>query len=143
MQDSSGVVKLSEPITMWKVVAQRRRDGRGMEFRTRAILELQVPAGAYMHWSLDKCRCSKAFVVAAYKWEDLDFMHGMHIKCKGNHDFNEYFSIWVYRQGTSPFYYKVNDAVSCDDFDFDDCQCSRGIHCFRTKQEAIEYGKTF
>jgi hypothetical protein len=67
-----------------------------------------------------KCRCSKAEVISITKGDE-SYSDGI----------SNYFNGFIYR---------VGETVSVDDFDTNRWnECSRGIHFFITKQEAIDY----
>lgn len=70
-----------------------------------------------------KCRCSAAKVLAI---EDVYGNFHTHDYASSHYD--------------SDFIYKVGEIVSVDDFDDDRREeCSRGIHFFITRQEAVDY----
>lgn len=90
----------------------------------RVIVELKVPASALRSSACSrKCRVSKAKVVSITSLDGKK-------KYKQN----------AYSMHSSSFVYKVGDTVEVKNFDKDRWhECSAGIHCFMTRNEAVNY----
>lgn len=88
------------------------------------IVKLEIPASAKRSSAtLRKCRCDKAKVREIY---NFDGVVAKERKCYSSYD--------------NSFIYKVGKTVKVDDFDEDRWnECSRGIHFFMNRQEAIDY----
>ena len=99
----------------WK---QARVEGRYV------IVKLEIPASAKRSSATSrKCRCSEAKVLEIY---NLDGAVAKERKCYAHYD--------------NSFIYEIGKTVKADDFDEDRWnECSRGIHFFMNRQEAIEY----
>lgn len=90
----------------------------------RVIVELKVPASALRSSACSrKCRVSKAKVVSI---TSLD----------GKKKYTQN----AYSMYASDFVYKVGKTVEVKNFDKDRWnECSTGIHCFMTREEAVNY----
>jgi len=90
----------------------------------RVIVELKVPASALRSSaSSRKCRVSKAKVVSITSLDGKK-----HYKCN------------AYSMHSSSFVYKIGDIVEVKNFDKNRWnECAPGIHCFITRQEAVNY----
>ena len=88
------------------------------------IVKLEIPASAKRSSATSrKCRCDKAKVLEIY---NFDGTVAKERKCYSHYD--------------NSFIYEVGKAVKVDDFDEDRWkECSRGIHFFMSRQEAIDY----
>ena len=92
--------------------------------RSCVIVKLKIPASAKRSSATSrKCRCDKAKVLEIY---NLDGAVSEERKCYSSYD--------------NSFIYKVGKIVKIDDFDeYRWNECSRGIHFFMSRQEAIDY----
>ena len=90
----------------------------------KVIVKLEIPASAKRSSATSrKCRCDKAKVREIY---NLDGAVAKERKCYSRYD--------------NSFIYEVGKTVKADDFDEDRwSECSRGIHFFINRQEAIDY----
>lgn len=88
------------------------------------IVKLEIPASAKRSSATTrKCRCDKAKVLEIY---NFDRTVAEERKCYSHYD--------------NSFIYEVGKIVKVDDFDEDRWnECSRGIHFFMSRQEAIDY----
>ena len=89
-----------------------------------AVLEIPADAKRLSGAGVRKCRCNKAKVL---RFEDVN----------GNvlDDVKEGYSIW-----DGLFFYHVGEYVTEENFDEDRLEtCSKGIHFFMNRQEAVEY----
>lgn len=96
------------------------------DYKSQAILTLEVPADAKRVGGLTdrKCRVSAARVVDGQDISGAVISETAILR-----------SIF-----SDSFIYKVGDVVRVNDFDPDPTQvCSRGIHCFITREEAEDY----
>ena len=102
-------------------------EGEFIAFKKAAnglIVKLQIPASAKRSSSTTrKCRCNKAIVLS------IEYVNGTQYKDESVcsvHDKN--------------FVYTVGQEVSVPDYDDDRWnECSRGIHFFITREEAVRY----
>ena len=92
--------------------------------RSYVIVKLEIPASAKRSSATSrKCRCDKAKVLEIY---NFDGTVAKERKCYSHYD--------------NSFIYEVGKTVKIDDFDEDRWnECSRGIHFFINRQEAIDY----
>ena len=92
--------------------------------RSYVIVKLEIPASAKRSSATSrKCRCDKAKVLEIY---NFDGTVAKERKCYSRYD--------------NSFIYEVGKIVKVDDFDEDRWnECSRGIHFFMNRQEAIDY----
>lgn len=92
--------------------------------RSYVIVKLEIPASAKRSSATSrKCRCDKAKVLEIY---NFDGTVAKERECYSHRD--------------NSFIYKVGKTVKVDDFDEDRWnECSRGIHFFMSRQEAIDY----
>lgn len=90
----------------------------------RVIIELKVPASALRSSACSrKCRVSKAKVVSITSL-----------------DGTKKYSQNAYSMHSSNFVYKVGQTVEVKNFDKNRWnECSTGIHCFMTREEAVNY----
>lgn len=88
------------------------------------IVKLKIPASAKRSSATSrKCRCDKAKVLEIY---NFDGTVAKERKCYAHYD--------------NSFIYEIGKIVKADDFDEDRWnECSRGIHFFMNRQEAIDY----
>ena len=88
------------------------------------IVKLEIPASAKRSSATSrKCRCDKAKVLEIY---NFDGTVAKERKCYAHYD--------------NSFIYEVGKTAKVDDFDEDRWnECSRGIHFFMSRQEAIDY----
>ena len=88
------------------------------------IVKLEIPASAKRSSATSrKCRCDKAKVLEIY---NFDGAVAKERKCYAHYD--------------NSFIYEVGKTAKVDDFDEDRWnECSRGIHFFMNRQEAIDY----
>ena len=88
------------------------------------IVKLEIPASAKRSSATSrKCRCDKAKVLEIY---NFDGTVAEERECYASYD--------------NSFIYEVGKTVKVDDFDEDRWnECSRGIHFFMNRQEAIDY----
>ena len=88
------------------------------------IVKLEIPASAKRSSATSrKCRCDKAKVREIY---NFDGVVAKERECYSSYD--------------NSFIYEVGKTVKVDDFDEDRWnECSRGIHFFMNRQEAIDY----
>jgi len=88
------------------------------------IIKLCIPEDAKRSSATTrKCRCDRATVLAIY---ELDGSISKVTEVASNKDHN--------------FIYKINKEVVVDDFDEDRWnECSKGIHFFMQRQEAVDY----
>ena len=88
------------------------------------LVKLSIPASAKRSSSTSrKCRCNKAKVLEIY---NLDGTVAEERECYSSYDKN--------------FIYEVGKTVKVDDFDEDRWkECTKGIHFFMNRQEAINY----
>lgn len=87
-------------------------------------MKLEIPASAKRSSATSrKCRCDKAKVLEIY---NFDGTVAKERECYTHYD--------------NSFIYEVGKTVKVDDFDEDRWnECSRGIHFFMNRQEAIDY----
>ena len=92
------------------------------KLRARLICELYIlPEARRSSATTRKCRCDKAKVLSIIDENGASYTEGA-----STYDEN--------------FTYKVGEIVEVEDFDKDRWnECSKGIHFFITKQEAIDY----
>ena len=92
--------------------------------RGYVIVKLEIPASAKRSSATSrKCRCDKAKVLEIY---NFDGTVAKERKCYAHYD--------------NSFIYEIGKTVKADDFDEDRWnECSRGIHFFINRQEAIDY----
>ena len=92
--------------------------------RNNLIVKLEIPEDALRSSATTgKCRCSKAKVLNI---TDLD---GSEVNVE-----------YAVSQNDSRFLYKVGEVVSVNDFNTNRWkECSKGIHFFMTRKEAVEY----
>lgn len=92
--------------------------------RSYVIVKLEIPASAKRSSATShKCRCDKAKVLEIY---NFDGTVAKEHKCYSSYD--------------NSFIYEVGKTVKVDDFDEDRwSECTRGIHFFMSRQEAIDY----
>ena len=92
--------------------------------RSHVIVKLEIPASAKRSSATSrKCRCDKAKVLEIY---NFDGTVAKERKCYAHYD--------------NSFIYEVGKTAKVDDFDEDRWnECSRGIHFFMSRQEAIAY----
>lgn len=90
----------------------------------KVIVKLSIPASAKRSSATSrKCRCNKAKVLEIY---NLDGTIAKERECRSSID--------------EEFIYEVGKTVEVDDFNDDRWnECSRGIHFFINRQEAINY----
>ena len=90
----------------------------------QVIVKLSIPEDAKrLSSTTRKCRCNKANVLEIY---NLDGTVAQERICQSIHDHK--------------FTYEVGKTIEVDDFDENRwIECSRGIHFFMNKQEAINY----
>ena len=95
-----------------------------VERLTYVIVKLEIPASAKRSSATTrKCRCSEAKVLEIY---NFDGTVAKERKCYAHYD--------------NSFIYEVGKTAKVDDFDEDRWnECSRGIHFFMSRQEAMAY----
>ena len=98
----------------------------GWKTAGKKIVKLEIPADAKRSSATSrKCRCNKAKVLAIYEFDGTES------------DVNEVASDY-----NNNFIYRVGETVEEKEFDDDRWnECSRGIHFFINRQEAINYAK--
>jgi hypothetical protein len=152
MQDNGELIPyvetLKDDVTMWKFALEDESSDREWHYKRRVILELRVPVGARMRWSVHKCRCDKAYVANRHYDGDLDLSYAYRWKSKKpGTNFHRIESHYTRANHIKPrFLYPFDDKTLVEPsrkFDDDpDSECTVGIHCFRTKEEAIDYAKS-